>query len=629
MSYRPSTSQSAISSELSDDGDISRARSKIPSPLSQSSTPLSQNSTQLRGPVPLSTLLARNNARSRTNTVASSRPDSPMSQVSKSHVPSLAAQGFLRPMSSQHLQAQRLGRPATAKTRPSISTEDDTRDFVTGTRRSQSTARQERQQASSAVQEHEEPPAFRGSEFSTTLPPDVAPNPSPPGNTVTRSLGDSVRLLGERASSQRQDKPQHLNLPISNKQEDLGNPTSKSPRSFRSGFSLGSNRGPSRQPAGAAHQHLSSNSASSRVDIPRDQTVVPRTPSLGKNYEYFEGNTVFFWGGKLQNARDRPINIATGVLLLLPAILFFAFSAPWLWQNVSPAIPLVFAYLFFICLSSFLRASLVDPGIFPRNLHPFPPPDPGADPLTLGPPLNDWVVVGLPTSDTAAMDVPVKYCKSCNIWRPPRCYHCRVCDNCVETLDHHCVWLNNCVGRRNYRYFFTFVTSATFLGLMLCGASLGHCLAYRAQLGISFSSAISRWRTPFAMFIYGLLVTPYPASLWGYHLFLMGRGETTREYLNSHKFIKADRHRPFTQGKIFKNWIAVLARPRPPTYLHFKQKYEEGDQRFGVRRGGRQAPLVEEAKGGGMEMTPVTGDQRTFEGPASRKAGSPPGPWQH
>jgi palmitoyltransferase ZDHHC9/14/18 len=232
--------------------------------------------------------------------------------------------------------------------------------------------------------------------------------------------------------------------------------------------------------------------------------------------------------------------------------------------------------------------------------------------------MNDWIMIRRANTDNDAMDVPVKYCKSCNIWRPPRCYHCRVCDNCVETLDHHCVWLNNCVGRRNYRYFFTFVASATILGLMLIGASLGDCLAYRTLHDVSFGAAINQRRTPFAMFIYGLLVTPYPVSLWGYHLFLMGRGETTREYLSSHKFVKTDRHRPFTQGNIFKNWITVLARPRPPTYLHFKEKYEDGDQRFGPRRGRRQAPLVEEAKGGGMEMTPVTGGQRAFERPAAR-----------
>jgi palmitoyltransferase ZDHHC9/14/18 len=227
-------------------------------------------------------------------------------------------------------------------------------------------------------------------------------------------------------------------------------------------------------------------------------------------------------------------------------------------------------------------------------------------------------MIRLAGSDTAAMDVPVKYCKTCDIWRPPRCYHCRVCDNCVETLDHHCVWLNNCVGRRNYRYFFTFVATATVMGLFLTFASLGHCLAYRSQMKVTFGASINKCRTPFAMFIYGILATPYPVSLFGYHLFLMGRGETTREYLNSHKFAKVDRHRPFTQGNFLLNWLAVLGRPKPPTYLHFKREYQEGDQRFGSRRGRwAQAGGLD---GGGMEMKPVSGIQRAFQGPASRRS---------
>jgi palmitoyltransferase ZDHHC9/14/18 len=204
------------------------------------------------------------------------------------------------------------------------------------------------------------------------------------------------------------------------------------------------------------------------------------------------------------------------------------------------------------------------------------------------------------------MDVPVKYCRTCNIWRPPRCYHCRVCDNCVETLDHHCVWLNNCVGRRNYRYFFSFVSSATILAFFLFAASLAHCLIFKSRAGISFNEAISQLRVPFAMVIYGIIAAPYPASLWAYHFFLMGRGETTREYLNSHKFQKQDRHRPFTQGNFLKNWMAVLGRPRPPTYLQFKSQYEEGDQRFGIHRGKKRTQDLE-AQEDGMEMQKVGG----------------------
>ena len=97
----------------------------------------------------------------------------------------------------------------------------------------------------------------------------------------------------------------------------------------------------------------------------------------------------------------------------------------------------------------------------------------------------------------------------------------------------------------------------------------------------------------------------------------MARGETTREYLTSRKFAQADRHRPFTQGNVFSNWIAVLGRPKPPTYLHLKKDYEEGDQRFGTKRGSGQKVQAEEGKAG-MEMKPVLGAQK--EGPGKLEA---------
>lgn len=248
-----------------------------------------------------------------------------------------------------------------------------------------------------------------------------------------------------------------------------------------------------------------------------------------------------------------------------------------------------------------------------------PPADENEDPLRLAPPMNDWTMIKSATSATAAMEVPTKYCKTCNIWRPPRCHHCRICDNCIETQDHHCVWVNNCIGRRNYRYFFTFVTTLTLLGLYLFGVSLAQVLVYMNQQHISFGASISHFRVPFAMVIYAFLATPYPAALMVYHLFLMGRGETTREYLNSHKFLKKDRHRPFTQGNIVKNWLVVLCRPRPPTYLNFKKKYEDGDQRFGERKGKRTAPLKKEAQGGGvaLEMQNVNRGGSGFQGPTA------------
>ena len=304
--------------------------------------------------------------------------------------------------------------------------------------------------------------------------------------------------------------------------------------------------------------------------------------------------------------------------------LTFAKSALSLVQHFSSdtrhfCIPLLFMYIFiFSCINlrswgktqfehSFEKCPLIVPQIIPRNLHPLPPPD-SDDPLTLGPPTTQWTSVRAFGNKNSAMDVPTKYCKTCNVWRPPRGHHCRICDNCVETMDHHCVWLNNCVARRNYRYFFSFVTIGTALGVFLTFVSLGQCLNYATAHGLSFGESIAENRGAFSMFFYGLLISPYPLCLFGYHLFLMARGETTREYLNSHNFLRKDRYRPFDHGSWIMNVRVVLLRERPPTYLRFKDEYIEGDPRFGQRKGKREAPLSSAQQGGGIEMNKLSGN---------------------
>ncbi|CZS91923.1 related to ERF2-protein involved in palmitoylation and localization of Ras2p [Rhynchosporium agropyri] len=554
-------------------------------------------------------------ARASVSTTAGPRPKS-----GRSHAPSLTSHAFFRPMSSQRLQAQRGGsRP------PPLTQQAVTESLSQGGGVVRSNVNQN--QAARLGDDLDGPaPPSRGTEMTDqeTMERVTATTSPTRGHYPTGSLTDSVRPLQRGLPN-----PGGLSIAI-DKSYQNGNGLaipSKSPRSFRSSFLL-PNRGditpgsPNRSSKG--REKLSSIASSPGLTSVDPSKNVHKKVKLGSNYEYFTGNTIFFWGGRIQNTRHRPINIATGLLFVVPGALFFVFSAPWLWHNISPAIPIVFAYLYYLAFSSFIHASISDPGILPRNLHPMPPPEENEDPLRLAPPTNDWTMIKSAQSATAAMEVPTKYCKTCNIWRPARGHHCRICDNCIETQDHHCVWINNCVGRRNYRYFFTFVTTGTLVSLYLLGASLTQILVYMKRQNISFGAAIDHFRVPFAMVIYGALGTPYLLALMVYHLFLMGRGETTREYLNSHKFLKKDRHRPFTQGSVIKNWLVVLCRPRPPTYLNFKREYEEGDQRFGERKGKRTAPLVKEVQGKGvaMEMQDVAAAERGFQGPTALRGGN-------
>ena len=97
-------------------------------------------------------------------------------------------------------------------------------------------------------------------------------------------------------------------------------------------------------------------------------------------------------------------------------------------------------------LALLLLTSGRDPGIIPRNAHP-PEPEAcdgsseaggGQTPQLRLPRMKDVVVNGIV--------VKIKYCDTCMLYRPPRCSHCSICNNCVERFDHHCPWVGQCIG---------------------------------------------------------------------------------------------------------------------------------------------------------------------------------------
>lgn len=57
-------------------------------------------------------------------------------------------------------------------------------------------------------------------------------------------------------------------------------------------------------------------------------------------------------------------------------------------------------------------------------------------------------------------------CHTCKIVRPVRAKHCRQCYRCVDHFDHHCNWVDNCIGKKNRVYFSLFVYLMNFNGLI-------------------------------------------------------------------------------------------------------------------------------------------------------------------
>ncbi|XP_058655882.1 palmitoyltransferase ZDHHC23 [Ammospiza caudacuta] len=92
------------------------------------------------------------------------------------------------------------------------------------------------------------------------------------------------------------------------------------------------------------------------------------------------------------------------------------------------------------------------------------------------------------------------WCTKCQLVRPARAGHCRLCGRCVRRLDHHCVWINSCVGEQNHQAFilalsFFMLTSVYGITLTLhtiCrGRSLFVALFYCPGAYSDYSSALS------------------------------------------------------------------------------------------------------------------------------------------
>lgn len=60
-----------------------------------------------------------------------------------------------------------------------------------------------------------------------------------------------------------------------------------------------------------------------------------------------------------------------------------------------------------------------------------------------------------------------RWCRKCEMPKPPRAHHCRSCGRCIPKMDHHCPWTANCVSHRTMPHFVRFMIYAVSAAGML------------------------------------------------------------------------------------------------------------------------------------------------------------------
>eukprot|EP00927_Polykrikos_kofoidii_P065400 TRINITY_DN61155_c0_g1_i1.p1 TRINITY_DN61155_c0_g1~~TRINITY_DN61155_c0_g1_i1.p1 ORF type:complete len:455 (-),score=38.54 TRINITY_DN61155_c0_g1_i1:143-1507(-) len=236
-------------------------------------------------------------------------------------------------------------------------------------------------------------------------------------------------------------------------------------------------------------------------------------------------------------------NLCAWSFLIIPVVCYFVFVAADLWV-VTPLLPILTGAVFVSTVIFMLLTSCTDPGIIPRHAlqvavigleHEV------AEVVGVEPPLID--------ADSADPICPLtdnlhlrgfRWCTTCKTVRPPRASHCRDCDNCILTHDHHCPFVNNCIGQRNYPFFAMFLISTACLGLAVVS---GFVMWLSAQdtgsneqiHNVVLYSLLFAIGAPTAVLLIGVL------GLSCFHVWLAFQGRTTREALRGQSAAASNR----------------------------------------------------------------------------------------